>query len=595
MPTITLYPVADLHREVMTDTISGAEAILKTGLPALVPGSYKSYEIGIRFDGSTLPKGVKINSAVFKVYLVSFTGVSGRISNKTGIRINGGELTDSYYPSFMTSYDSMIFDETITSSDVQKWFTYDIKRLVQSGSNRSNSNLTFIYELYPTDYDALFNFSSKEAADSTKRASLTIDYELVAPEVPTNLNPSGGVSANIAQSQRLSWKHNPAYSLSQQSKIDLQWRKQGTATWNLITQMSSNQYYDFSANAFPRGVIEWQVKTYDQNNLESPWSPVALFYVVQKPSAPVITSPVNNAEISTPVPTITWTSAEQVEYNLQVLDSSNNLLWETTQTSLDKSKQVEYSLFNNSNYKIRVRIKNGDNYWSDFSEITIKTKYTDPPRPVITLQCDSYRGSIKVIISNPASTGGQPVVTRNEVYKREKGTTAWKTLSLNTQANGTVTDYFVKYNTEYEYMARAVGANTAVIESYLKTSSTVFSNAQIMLISDPSKWAELKYNPNRQKRKQYESVAMKFAGRVKPVIQHGEHIDADLSMSFEVYDQSSINLLEFICDMQETIFYRDIRGRCLYAGINELTIKDELPDYWIVSFNLIEVDYEGGL
>jgi hypothetical protein len=192
----------------------------------------------------------------------------------------------------------------------------------------------------------------------------------------------------------------------------------------------------------------------------------------------------------------------------------------------------------------------------------------------------------------PGSFHGSVEVAYNEVFRRDVGG-EWSKIGTLIEINGIFTDYSAKCGVLHEYKVRAVAVNTAYIDSQIQQASVIFKDAQIILVSNLSKWVKLKWLPQRQRTKSYEVTTMKFAGRPMSVAQYGEHVDGNMSMSFKILDVEQLNLFEEIADMQETVLYRDSRGRSILGIISDFSVQDERPKYWTLSFNLIEVDVGG--
>jgi len=275
-----------------------------------------------------------------------------------------------------------------------------------------------------------------------------------APTSPTNLTPSGGEGKDRASSVRLSWQHNDANS-DPQAKFDLQWRLQGSTTWNFISNVTIDQFYDFPTNTFPKGTIEWRVRTYDQADLSSPYSATEVFYAGDKPSNATITSPKDGDIVVLSNPVVQWSSFGQVAYHVRVLDVNGNLLWESISSSTNKSLTIGYNLENLKQYKIQVAIRNSDNLWSDFVTSNITISYTQPIEPILTVSSNSNLATINIAIEHP--TGENiPSVVSTRLYRRKNGESEWKLLTTTESLN--YTDFQCSFGV-FEYSAISIGSN----------------------------------------------------------------------------------------------------------------------------------------
>jgi hypothetical protein len=412
-----------------------------------------------------------------------------------------------------------------------------------------------------------------------------------APTAPTNLSPSGGVSKDRALVQRLSWQHNDSDG-DPQAQFDLQWRLQGATTWNTVSQVTTNQYWDAPGGTFPRGTIEWQVRTYDQAGLSSPYSALATFYAGDKPANPTITSPTDGSTVSVANPTVQWSSVGQTDFHLKVKDTANVLLWESIRISTNKAETVQYDLQNGTSYKIELAIKNADGLWSDFVAVNISVSFTPPAKAIVTTSKDDSRGSITIAIDNPTPSGTEPTVSYNSVFRRKQGESTFIRIATNIAVDSTFTDYTPQSATNYEYKVRTWGDNGTYSDSDVVSNSVTVSDAQLALVSDFGQWVELVFGSDRTEGRQRNRTMMKFAGRESPVSEFGEHFDLGLNLSYQIWDVGELQKLIDLCDSKQTLLYRDNRGRREFVTVDGVSIKDELPNYYGVSLSPTRVSFE---
>lgn len=400
MPVLTLNPSKDSHvYEGNASANYGSNTELKLGKDI----NHKYYNVAIQFDLASVPKGITVNSAKIKLYISSVLGtdtLNGMLISTFKSDWQENVITKDNMPSYDIKY--VLDYQGLNSSDANTWIERDITTVVKSWLEGTTTNYGLYVDAYPggASYDqGVLNIPSRENADTTKRPQLVIDYSLIPPSQPSNLSPTGGQVLDRAILNRLSWQHNPA-SPSDQIGFELQWRKQGETVWNTISQTTKNQYWDVPVNTFPSGYIEWQVRTTDINNQVSSYPTISVFKASEKPLIPVITSPVNGSKIAGGKLTVQWTSLEQVEYNLKLLDANSNTLWQDTRLSTDKIKTAVYVLANNTSYKIQLRVKNADGLWSNYAESNISVVYTTVPPPVVSITQDAVRGSLKLDVTN---------------------------------------------------------------------------------------------------------------------------------------------------------------------------------------------------
>ncbi|ESU71177.1 hypothetical protein T260_15140 [Geobacillus thermopakistaniensis] len=410
-----------------------------------------------------------------------------------------------------------------------------------------------------------------------------------APTVPTNLSPSGGTPRDRASIIRLSWQHNDANG-DPQAKFDLQWRQQGAQTWNTVTQVTTNQYWDAPANTFPRGTIEWQVRTYDQAGLSSPYSNIQTFFAGDKPTSPTITDPSNGATVPVANPVVQWSSVGQTAYHVKLLDVNDTLLWEAQVTSTNKAQTIQYNLANNTDYKIQVAIQNADNLWSDFVTVNIHVSYTPPAVPIVSTT--KGEGIITITIDNPTPTGTQPNVSYNEVYRRKQGESTWTRIATNIPADTSFVDYTPASGQVYEYFVRAWGTNGTYADSLIVSRSISLQGIWLHEADNPlATLHQFKLVSDRSENWQPTAAMMQFAGRRLPVAEYDDTEQRTISMKITVLKNSDDReAIERLIRSKNTLCYRDGRGRKMFCHAFQLPVDDEVYGN-TVSLTFEEVSY----
>ncbi|MEJ8546633.1 hypothetical protein [Brevibacillus borstelensis] len=412
-----------------------------------------------------------------------------------------------------------------------------------------------------------------------------------APTAPTQLSPSGGAAVDRALTQRLSWKHNDPNSNDPQSKFDLQWRPVGTTTWNPVSQTTPNQYWNAPGNTFPRGNIEWRVRTYDQAGLSGPYSAQATFFAGDKPAEPTIIGPSSPVPIARP--TLEWSSFGQTAYQVQVLNTVRVTLWDSGEViSTNKARTIGMDLTNNTSYILRVRIKNADNLWSSWVERTIAVFYTTPPTPLLTVTGHDREGKITVAIKNPAPSGTEPNVKSNDLFRREVGQTEWTRIATGIPVNGKFDDYTVASGTPYEYMARAQGTNGTIKDTHYYQGKIFLVGAWLHCVDDPLGTAHrFVLSSGNSEEWKTEGTLMKFAGRHRPVAEFGENDSGRISVKLKMLrKQEDREILQSIVQRKATVCYRDNRGRKMFGVIFVLPSSDTFYGYG-VGISIDEIDY----
>ncbi|NUK30990.1 DNRLRE domain-containing protein [Parageobacillus sp. VR-IP] len=506
---------------------------------------------------------------------------------------NGGETwnaqhTITWNPSTdaETAQGSLRYQIQLTTDNRQTW--KDIVPLTPPGATSfeydfTNEPETSLAKIRIRAYDGT-SYGPWDESDGV----FTIQHN-VAPTVPTNLSPSGGTPKDRGSVIRLSWQHNDANG-DPQAQFDLQWRKQGDTTWNDVSQVTTNQYWDAPAGTFPKGTIEWRVRTYDQAWLSSPYSDIQAFFAGDKPANPTIIDPANGAIVPVANPTVQWSSVGQTAYHVKVLDGNDNLLWELQANSTNKAQTVLYDLQNNTDYKIQVAIKNADNLWSDFVTSNIHVSYTPPAVPIVTTT--KGEGIIIVSIDNPTPTGTEPNVSYNDLYRRKQGETTWTRIATNIPADASFIDYTPASGQVYEYFVRAWGDNGTYSDSSVVSKSISLTGVWLHEADNPLETLhQFKLVSDRSENWQPTAAMMQFAGRRLPIAEYDDTEQRSVSVKITVLKNSDDReAIERLIRSKNTLCYRDARGRKMFCHAFQLPVDDETYGN-TVSLTFEEVSY----
>lgn len=414
-----------------------------------------------------------------------------------------------------------------------------------------------------------------------------------APTAPTGLSPSG-IPKDRAAVIRFAWLHNDPNSGDPQSKSDLQWRLQGSGTWNTVTQATTNNYYDMPSNTLPKGTIEWQVRTYDQAGLPSPYSALQVFVAGDKPPTPIFVSPANGSTVAVSKPVVQWSSVDQTGYEVKVLDAAGaNTLWTTGQVnSTNKAVTVGMDLENETNYRIQVLVKGAEGIWSDVAASNINVSYTPPSLPIITTIVNDAAGTITVNIDNPLPVGTEPTVLYNDLFRLEPGG-VWERIATIIPADGFYTDYTVSSDKNYQYKVVVVGDNETVRESAIISNSVSFKGIYLHVTSDPLSTSYQFKNDSegRSSKWNLNHTFHKFAGRNNLVIDTEDSSDYGVDFSLKLKTPEELAALERIIYSQEVVCYRDGRGRKVFGVFTGFPLEDAT---WgeSTSLNLMKIDYK---
>ena len=405
------------------------------------------------------------------------------------------------------------------------------------------------------------------------------------PQTPTLLSPIGGVKKDRTQSIQFNWQHNDA---GNQSKYEFRWREQGGTTWNNINQTTTNEYLIVTQNTFPFAKIEWQVKTYDQEGLASPWSGTGIFNAAEQTNAPEIIAPNQDEVIPTTETVLEWSSTDQDEFEIEVSNESG-LVWSTSKQSQNKAITIGFGFTNNTQYVIRVRVRATGGIWSDWAEVIITTSFLQPPLPFIETETDNKRGSIRLNIFKPTPVDPEPTVTKNELFRRIG--TDWIKLANNIPRNFYYEDYTPANSVEYEYKVIATGDNNTTIESEITHVSVAFKEAILAMALEPDMWIQLAMGAERSFDNRVARTQMQFNGRAYPISEFGQSSTSVADLTFKLIGQEQVKLLEAICTSRQPLLYRDSWGRRKFVTTNGLSITDVFNNIYEVSLSPNQIDF----
>ena len=405
------------------------------------------------------------------------------------------------------------------------------------------------------------------------------------PETPTLLSPVGGVKKDRTQSIQFNWQHNDA---GNQSKVEFIWREQGTAMWYNIYSTTTNEYLIITQNTFPFAKIEWQVKTYDQEGLASPWSGTGIFNAAEQTNAPGIITPAQDEVIPTTETVLEWSSVDQDEFEIEVV-SESVVVWSVSKASQNKAITIGFGFTNNTEYVIRVRVRATDGIWSDWAEVTITTSFLQPPLPFIETETDSERGSIRLNIFNPTPVAPEPSVTKNELFRRIG--TDWIKLANNIPRNFYYEDFTPANSVEYEYKVIATGSNNTTIESEVTRVSVTFKEAILAMALEPDMWIKLAMGAERSFDNRVVRTQMQFNGREYPISEFGQSSTSVADLTFKLIGQQQIELLETICTCRQPLLYRDNLGRRMFVTTDGLNVKDIFKNIYEVSLSPNQIHF----
>lgn len=569
--TITCPCIEDTYTNASApDTNYGSEQILVANT---LSNGGKAF---LKFDIPIAVRYKKIIAAKLRVYVIRPVTDYWTYLYASTFNLQWSENTLTYNQASFMSNVQILCDDTNPSIPDEGWIERDLDaNIIQQNLNNFIDNGLCI-DSRPYE---IFYIRSREYAGY--EPTLTLQYEDVIPQAPTNLSPNGLIIDGDLDN-RFSWTFTSEVA-DYQTKFDLQWSSDNGQTWNTITRTTSATYYDMPSRYLPNRNIVWRVRTYGYDEIAGPWSELATVDVYGSPPDPTITTPsmVNNAR-----PTIEWTIADpQTAYEIQVL-LGDTIVWQTGEvTGTEQSVLVGIDL-ENQNYTIRLRYRNTYDRWSNWVEKNITVQYISPGTPEVSIYRNVAKAAIELIINN--IPGAEPF-ERNDIYRREYGESEWTIIASGIGENGSYVDYLVKSEVLYEYMVRTYTtsggyAASAPVIADIKVNYTVLAPLQ-----HPEQQITLKYDIERSEIQSRGRNFARFAGRKNPVAEYGEQQERGLNIRCTITNKEMLDQLMELLLGDEYLLYRDNKGRYMVCSVSGDIEMQEQRKWYKVSFSLIEV------
>ena len=422
-------------------------------------------------------------------------------------------------------------------------------------------------------------------------AEIEGDYDNPRPALRT---PTGGVMRAVDEYIRFRWQHN---SPLKQIAFELQYRVKGAIVWETIQVETGTWGYFLEPNTLTPNNYEWRVRTTSEYGFVSPWSLLGTFTVAEITPSPVYVTPIEGQVMGTADLKVQWDSVDQNEYHIRVLETSDAhtyiLMYEDKKISNIQEITLPSILVNGGSYRVMLRVNQAGGIFSAWNSIDITVEYTPPAMPVVTLTPNKETASLEIDVYNPLPTGTEPNVIKQELFRREQGG-EWIKLA-NLLSNSAYVDHALASGKMYEYKLILYGDNNTLTTSDIFTGSVGVKHSQLNLTSDPAQMVRLMYNPDISFSNNYSATSKHFAGRKKTVTEFREMIEQSGVLGF-VVDKDTLNKLYGFLALQETMLFRDMRGKRVFVTVSDMAVNyHKATDLYEISLNLTEVYYKEGI
>ena len=401
---------------------------------------------------------------------------------------------------------------------------------------------TIMINAWPGVHGAYAGIGNASLTDYETKLSVT--YEDV-PQLPPS--PSYPVGTYVTENTDLLFAWNwEATTGATQAAVQLEYKLKTAESWTAVSLTQTTHTY-LLTGGLAQGVYQWRIKGTNDAGEVSDYSSIAEFSVVGQPAAPVIDNVPNKA-----LTTITWTTADQNAFDIQIIDSNNKAVVNDSVASAVASYKP--NVFLSGSYTAKVRVRNSTGLVSDWGTKSFTINAAGPTAPTIQL----YQNDTHVrIVTTTASSTNYAVVRTNELTGEEE--------ILGKTTGGEFTDSTFSFGIPYKYIVRA-WANGGYTDStpericYGKTA-VVLETDDDELIIDKSEETYLPYAEDDTG----ETAVYNCIGRELPVVEHGAFESIAFKTRLFITNDEKPRLAAM--KKKNRIYYRDYSGRAFPVAI----------------------------
>lgn len=216
-----------------------------------------------------------------------------------------------------------------------------------------------------------YNMEASIVTDDSTSVTVTFNNVSTVDATPTvtGVSPNGTVGYGDVS---FSWLYSITTGTPQRA-YEIRYKVDGGAYVTTGKVISSAT--QATVNVPTSGTVDWSVRAYNQDDVASDWSSDLTFVNIAPPQAPTITS-----ISATSRPVITWSSADQIAYQVQILNNGN-VLEDSGMIYSGSNSYTSDEYYPDGTYLVKIRIVNQYGRTSDWasSEFTLTSTLTAPP------------------------------------------------------------------------------------------------------------------------------------------------------------------------------------------------------------------------
>lgn len=401
---------------------------------------------------------------------------------------------------------------------------------------------------------------------------------LTSPAAPTKLSPASK-TFDATNAQVVSWQHN-AVDTTAQTNYEIQTRVDGGSWFSTGKIASSNSTRTFAANTFENGKsVEWQVRTWGDYFYTSPWSATALLTTSAVPTVN-ISFPDTLIVVDTSKINATWSyydeeGSVQAQARVKLYSAGGaSVLLDKVISGTASTLALNYTLRNNTGYRVGVSVQDGSGLWSVESTEDFTVAYALPATPELVISWDGTRGATAVDISNPVAGPGEADTVYSELWR----SVDWMTYELvagDIPPNTTITDYIPAIGGTNIYLVLSYSAIGAAAQSVPVIFEAPVDSSWFWLNGGAafSELCRIRYNPSESRTFSRDKTLNSFAGRQFPVETAGEHLSREIDLSASVFgdDDTDLDALEEITKNAAPACYRTPGGHRRFVSIGNVS------------------------
>lgn len=291
---------------------------------------------------------------------------------------------------------------------------------------------------------------------------------------------------------------------------------------------------------------------------------------------------------NTAEPTLRWSSSGQVSYRVIITSGIATIVDTQEVISTNLYYTLSTALANNTNYAIKLKIKNQYNLWSDEITDTFRTEFNVPTIPSVTATADST-GAIIINVSSAVENDTE--YKNTEIWRRES-LGEWVRMAYNLEANTAYRDFYVASGVEYEYKARNIGQSGGISEGDVVSAITKVQGYTLFDVEDMSNSVKFKNDVSINPKFNQNVATNIYAGNEKPTTEQGIEAYYDGAISFKTTDKTLQHKLIKLIRAAKVLLFKDSKGHKYFVNIiGGISFNEDNLGIITVSFQFVETNF----